>query len=221
VLFNCTNPYPNVCAAGTCLLIVQAVAGAPAATGGPFWMYADAREGTNAAHFVASDLPLFRKVQDCYGNPNHKLQRIHAKTQKGSHFKGFSLVLSLFLIFSITEITFEQMGLKQLYHGPFVYWEPFVPWLREAEQTQLLLESVGISGVCFPVSQFSRILVMKSQSPVAIFSSRIYWWGEGYNCLSCIALFGKAFSYYSQKSFGAFSVCQNFRALGDECCWIL
>lgn len=43
-----------------------------------------------------------------------------------------------------------------------MYWEPFVPWLWEAEQTQLLAESVGISGVCFPVTQISRIVAMKS-----------------------------------------------------------
>lgn len=43
-----------------------------------------------------------------------------------------------------------------------MYWEPFVPWLWEAEQTQLLAESVGMSGVCFPVTQISRIVAMKS-----------------------------------------------------------
>lgn len=83
---------------------------------------------------------------------------------------------------------------------------------------QLLLESVGISGVCFPVTQISRILAMKSPSPVPLFSSRISWWGEVYNSWSCIALLGKDSPLLQPEDFGVFSVCQNFRALGDELC---
>lgn len=82
--------------------------------------------------------------------------------------------------------------------------------ISEPKLTQLPRESVGVSGVCLPVPQ--KDPCSEITSLVAPVSSRTPQGGEVCDCWSCIALLAKTLPCCSQKTVGAFSMCQNFRA---------
>lgn len=116
--------------------------------------------------------------------------RIRAKTHKGSHFEGFSLFLSVFLIFSSSqESLLSRWAYSSFTMDPLYTPSSLFPQLGDAEKTQLLLESVRISGVCFPFTQIkNRTLAMTLPSPEALFSSVISWRGEVSNRWCCCSV---------------------------------
>lgn len=150
-------------------------------------MCADTRVGTTLLVCMLLQIYLYlERFRIAMATPATNYRGFMLKPKKTHTLRAF--LSSSFLFSPIREIASEQMGLQQPYRGLFVHQEPFVPCFHKAEQMQLLLESVGISGVCFPVTWISRILAMRSPSPVALFSPRISWCGEVYNCQSCTAL---------------------------------
>lgn len=159
---------------------------------------------------VPSALPLFRQALDCSGNPSRNVQRIHPKTQKGSCFRGFSPFLSLYFLHHSNQ--FWADGHTAALSGTLCVLGALCSLISEPKLTQLLLESVGISGVCSPVPVIRSVLAMGPPSLVALVISRTSQWGVVCNCWACTALLAKTLPCCRQQSTGAFSVCQNFRA---------
>lgn len=177
-------------------------------------MCADARKGTNTAHLhVASDLPLFRRLRIAMATPITNRKGFMLKPQKAHTLRAF--LSSSFLFSPSQKSLLSRWAYSSFIMDPLCTGSPLFPGFARLSKCSCSWSQWEYRVFVFQLFRSAGSLWWNH--PIQWLFSVLEYLGGVRSITAGLALL----PYYRQKSFGAFSVSQNFKALGHEVCYIL